>query len=64
MSPLVSYANIQDAFSNIILHIELVVEDIGEFTLSPAQRRRNDSMVNVIEDIKENLTVLEEVFGE
>ena len=61
LSPLVSYANIQDAFSNIILHIELVVEDIGEFTLSPAQRRRNDSMVNVIE---ENLTVLEEVFGE
>ena len=64
LNPLVYYANIKEAFERTILHIELVVTDLGEFTLSPMQRRRNDEMANAIEDIKENLSVLTEKLGE
>ena len=64
LNPLVTYANIQDAFKPAILHIELVVTEIGEFSLNPMQKRRNDEMTNVIEDIRENLSVLEDKLGE
>ncbi len=64
INPLVYYANISDAFDPVIMHIEMVIHNHGEFTLSPMQRRRNDEMVNVIEDLKENLSVLEEKIGE
>ncbi len=64
INPLVYYANISDAFDPVIMHIEMVIYNHGEFILSPMQRRRNDEMVNVIEDLKENLSVLKEKIGE
>ena len=64
LNPLIYYANIKEAFQNVILHIELVVTDVGEFTLSPMQRRKNDEMTNIIDDLRENLSVLNEKMGE
>ena len=64
LNALVFYENIEKAFSQLNVRVELVFKSLGEFTLSPAQRRRNDSMVNVIEDVKENLLTLKEKIGE
>ena len=64
LNPLIYYANIKEAFQNVILHIELVITDVGEFTLSPMQRRKNDEMTNIIDDLRENLSVLNEKMGE
>tara|TARA_R110001592_G_scaffold237588_1_gene496844 strand:+ start:172 stop:2373 length:2202 start_codon:yes stop_codon:yes gene_type:complete len=64
LNALVFYENITQAFKKVNLRIEISVKNLGEYTLSPAQRRRNDSMVNVIEDIKENLLTLKEKIGE
>lgn len=64
LNPLVYYANINEAFERVILHIELVVTEVGEFTLSPMQRRKNDEMTNIIDDLRENLSVLSEKMGE
>ncbi len=64
LNGLVFYENIEKAFAQLNVRVELAFKSLGEFTLSPAQRRRNDSMVNVIEDVKENLLTLKEKIGE
>jgi sulfur carrier protein ThiS len=64
INPLVYYANIQEAFAGAILHIEVLLTNHGEYKLSPMQRRRNDEMSNVIDDLKENITTLTDKFGE
>ena len=63
LNALTTYQNVQEAFKNLKLRIELEFKDFGRFKLTPARRRKNDEMSNVIEDIRENLIVLEEKLG-
>ena len=63
LNALTTYQNVQKAFKNLKLRIELEFRNFGNFKLTPARRRKNDEMSNVIEDIRENLIVLEEKLG-
>ena len=63
LNALTTYRNVQEAFKNLKLRIELEFKNFGRFKLTPARRRKNDEMSNVIEDIRENLIVLEEKLG-
>ena len=60
LNALIEFRNIDEAFANCILSFEIVVEEIGEFRISPMQRRKNDEMVEVLEDLKENYMALEQ----
>ena len=60
LNALIEFKNIDEAFANCILSFEIVVEEIGEFRISPMQRRKNDEMVEVLEDLKENYMALEQ----
>ena len=60
LNALIEFRNIDEAFANCILSFEIVIEEIGEFKISPMQRKKNDEMVEVLEDIKENYMALEQ----
>ena len=58
------YENAAKAFANCKVKVEFTIIELGEFNLVPTNRRKNDEMQNVLEDLKENIMTLEDKLGD
>ena len=60
---LIFFENVEKAFDPAILMIDIVLTKLGDFTLSSYRRRKNDEMLEVLEDLTENIETLKEKIG-
>lgn len=58
------YENAVKAFAKCKVKVEFTIIELGEFNLVPTNRRKNDEMQNVLEDLKENIMTLEDKLGD
>tara|TARA_R110002020_G_scaffold220133_2_gene428040 strand:- start:1768 stop:4218 length:2451 start_codon:yes stop_codon:yes gene_type:complete len=61
--PLVFYENVEKAFSPVTILIDILIKHLGQFKLTPYRRRKNEEMISVLEDLKENLLTLKQKLG-
>ena len=60
---LIFFENVEKAFNPAILMVDIVLTKLGDFTLSSYRRRKNDEMLEVLEDLTENIETLKEKIG-
>ena len=61
--PLAYYENIEVAFSPVVLHVDIVMKHLGQFKITPYRRRKNEEMISVLEDLRDNIMTLKEKLG-
>ena len=61
--PLVFYENVEKAFSPVTILIDILIKHLGQFKLTPYRRKKNEEMISVLEDLKENLLTLKQKLG-